>query len=153
MAGIATPPDACPADKTNAVALWDQEPRNLLLGHKVAWGIMAEMATQGYNTLADLADVFTDMTEVRDKGPAEFHFATGTNGFNAVTAKLHSIRLGHAIQDAKQVRKHRVEQLHSPQATSTDLVTAGQRESLEKAYAKRNNSSLPPVSTKDRITI
>ena len=85
------------------------------------------------------------MAEVRANGPAEFKYGDGVNAFTATTAKLHSIRLGHAIQDAKQVRRLRVEQIHTTQTPLTELVTSGQREALEKAYASRNNGALPPI--------
>ena len=113
----AAPPDQCPVDMAGNFQKWDLEPRNLLLGHKVAWHITAAIADQGYSTLADLADLFDDIASVKTQAPRDFAFEDRNNSFSAITSKLHSIRLAHAIQDAKEIRKHRVEQLHSRTST------------------------------------
>ena len=145
MAAIAAPPDPCPDDKSDMIARWDLEPRNLLLGHKVAWSIIATIAEQGYSTLADLGDLFDDVASAKANAGGEFGFTENTNGFTAQTSKLHSIRLAHAVMDAKSICKTRVERIHTQQSTSADLITAGHREALEKAYAGKNNGVTPSV--------
>ena len=48
--------------------------------------------------------------------------------------------------DAKQICKHRVERTHStPTSGEGDLITAGHRESIEKAYATKNHGIRPSV--------
>ena len=67
------------------------------MGHKVAWHIIATAADQGYSTLSDLSDLFDDVAATKTTAPGELLFQDGTNGFNAQSSKLHSIRLAHAI--------------------------------------------------------
>ena len=87
MAAILAPPDDCPDASRDDVQLWELEPRNILMGHKVAWSIIATAAGQGYSTLADLADLYEDVASTKTNAPGELGFADGVAGFNAQTSK------------------------------------------------------------------
>ena len=104
-----SPPEDCPADYLEGVKKWDMEPRNLLLNYKVAWHIISKMADLGYSTLADLAHIYDDVASVKTDAPKELEFKDGENGFTEELKKLHSVRLAHAITDAKAIQKKRVE--------------------------------------------
>ena len=88
--------------------MWDMEPRNLLLHYKVAWHIISKMANLGYSTLADLAHIYDNIASVKEDAPGELEFKTDQNGFTEELRKLHSVRLSHAITDAKAIQKKRV---------------------------------------------
>ena len=145
MGDIAVPPTACPDDLQTAVNMLEQEPRNLLLSHKVAWPIIATIGELGYSTTPDLADLYNDLADVRAMAPTELNFADGSRHFTQATTKLHAIRLAHAVEDAKQIRKHRVERLHGEASSTQELITSGTREALEKAYANLNHGVVPPI--------
>ena len=138
--------DDCPEVYTKGVKDWDMEPRNLLLTYKVAWHIISKMSQLGYSTLADLAHIYDDHAAVKNDAPKELEFKDGENGFTEELKKLHRVRLAHAITDAKAIQKKREEDMHSTSSTSAgELITAGHREALEKAYAAKHNGVVPPV--------
>ena len=73
-----------------------------------------------------MADLYDGVESVKTTAPGELGLADGNNGFTAVSSKLYSIRLAHAIGDAKNICKHRVERLHTTATGGdADLITAG----------------------------
>ena len=142
---LINPPAECPAPFKAASDLWDSEPKNLLTLHKVPWHIQHEMATEGYTTLADLADRWKNQDDLWDNAAADYKFNSGTNGNTGRTSRRSLVSLKQAVASAGLVQEDRTKVHHRLlDSTAEQIMIPGHRESMEKVYACREGEK-PPI--------
>ena len=144
-AGISVPPDECPAHLQDKVDPIDLHPKQMMRFHKVAWSIQAKLGGIGYTTLADLADLYESFSEVKTNAPKELDYEATSSPWSEELTKLHSMRLWHAIQEAKTMRTQQTKGVYGLDAPPADIITAGVRDTLEQAYMTANKGERPPL--------
>ena len=133
------PPLTCPPDYQKGVDLWDPEPRALLTSHGIPFMIIAAIADDGYHTMADIADRYTDMADTKTHAPTDYRFSHALcNAYADKDTIFAAMRLGQVVKAAQQVRKDRLTAL--TETANINVATLGSqqaRDSLEHAYKVR----------------
>ena len=144
-AGISVPPEECPDHLKAQVDPIDLHPKQMMRFHKVAWSIQAKMGGIGYTTLADLADLYESLSEVKTNAPKELDYLATSAPWSEELTKLHSMRLWHAIQEAKTMRTQQTKGVYGLDTPPADIITSGVRDTLEQAYMTANKGERPPL--------
>ena len=134
---VAKPPEPCPTIFEDKNAKWQKEAINLLIAYGVPYYIIANIADEGFCTIADLADIYDTTDKARTEAPADYKFRPDdtTDAYTKGTARWAATRLGQAIADAKQIRKDRLTAINEQGTTNlANVVPSQARESLERIY-------------------
>ena len=101
--------------------------------------IIAGLADDGYHTLADLADRYEDLKDVKAHAPTDYNFSTDKcAAYAAGDTAFAAMRLGQVIRAAQQVRKDRLTALtDTANVNVATLASAQARDSLEHAFEAR----------------
>jgi hypothetical protein len=117
------------------------------MAKQVPYYIQAELAKDGYTSMADLADRWTNKEKVRELAPADYDFKSDSDGFDGKTSLRSAIRLAQAVEHA-QSTCFGIQQQLALGSTSDASVTLlqGQRTTLEEHYANKIRGDKPSLA-------
>ena len=146
MAELVFAPDPCPVAYVASIAMLQEDVKNLMQNQQVPYFVMAQFAKEGFSSMADLADRWTDKAEARQNAAKDLGFEDTQNGYDAKSSLRASIRLGQAVEAAGVSRTNTVKNLmleDVPDAKVT--LQPGMRSTMEAACARSSGRGIPPL--------
>ena len=146
--GLNHPPHAPTEAEAMAFSPLEDEVRTILRNFSVPYIIWEDMATDGYHTLADLADRWITKESCREKAAEDLGIKEGEKGYTKATAGRAIVRIAQAVEEAKNRTKARSTVIAGPKTNNGArmIIETMGREALELAYAAKAYGRMPPLS-------